>query len=61
MEKQYGICYTYSEGGNSMEWFASDEFDCWVFTLNNYINAEGICKVWELERVDGTVAFLKEC
>lgn len=60
MEKQYGICYTYNEGGSSMDWFASDEFDYWVFRLNDLINAEGCYKAWELERVDGTVAFLKE-
>ena len=59
MEKQYGICYTYEEGGSTMEW--CDEFEYWVFRLDNHLNAEGCYKVWELERVDGTVAFLKEC
>ena len=43
-----------------MEWFESDEFEYWVFKLNNYLNAVGCYKVWELERVDGTVVFLKE-
>ena len=60
MKKQYGICYTYEQGGSSMEWIESDEFEYWVFKLNNYLNAVGCYKVWELERVDGTVVFLKE-
>lgn len=55
MEKQYGICYTYEEGGSEMEWC---EFEYWIFHLNNMINNN--MSPWELERVDGTVAFLKE-
>lgn len=54
MEKQYGICYTYEEGGTSMEWC---DFEYWIFHLNDMINCGDD---WEVERVDGTVAFLKE-
>ena len=59
MEKQYGICYTY-ENDSCMEWYASDEFDHWVFDLDNILNCLEVDKAWELERVDGTIAFLKQ-